>query len=68
MTNLINFMEWTSGRALRFILGVALIGAGIFFIGGTLGAVVAVIGVVPLAMGIWGPCLLGFVFRTPASR
>ncbi len=63
MNALINFMQGTAGRALRVILGLVLIYAGLFVLGGTLGIVVAVIGIVPLAMGIWGPCLLGFVFK-----
>ena len=63
MNALINFMQGTTGRALRVILGLVLIYAGLFVLGGTLGIVVAVIGIVPLAMGIWGPCLLGFVFK-----
>ncbi|MGE5263996.1 MAG: DUF2892 domain-containing protein [Acidobacteriota bacterium] len=65
MNALINFMQGTAGRALRVILGMVLIYAGLFILGGTLGIMVAVIGIVPLAMGIWGPCLLGFVFKQP---
>lgn len=65
MNALINFMQGTAGRVLRVILGVALIYAGLFVMGGTLGIAVAVIGLLPIAMGIWGPCLLGFVFKQP---
>lgn len=65
MKTLIKFMQGTAGRALRVILGLVLIYAGLFVLGGTLGIVVAVIGILPLAMGIWGPCLLGFVFKQP---
>lgn len=65
MNALINFMQGTAGRVLRVILGGALIYAGLFVLGGTLGIAVAVIGLLPIAMGIWGPCLLGFVFKQP---
>ncbi len=65
MNTLISFMQNNVGRALRVILGVALIYAGLFVVGGTLGLVVAIIGLLPIAMGVWGPCLLGFVFKQP---
>ncbi len=63
MKALINFMQASAGRVLRVILGAVLIYAGLFVLGGTRGIVVAIIGVLPIAMGIWGPCLLGFVFN-----
>lgn len=65
MNALIRFMQNYVGRALRVILGLALIYAGLFVVGGAFGVVVAIIGLLPIAMGVWGPCLLGFVFRQP---
>ncbi len=65
MNSIIRFMQTYAGRALRVILGLALIYAGLVGLGGTLGALVAVVGIVPIAMGIWGPCLLGFLFKQP---
>lgn len=65
MKTLINLMQGAAGRVLRVILGLVLIYAGLFVLGGTLGIAVAVIGLLPIAMGIWGPCLLGFVFKQP---
>ncbi len=63
MSALINFMQNYAGRALRVILGLALIYVGFSIVGGTLGVVLAIVGLVPIAMGIWGPCLLGFIFK-----
>lgn len=63
MSALISFMQNYAGRALRVILGLALIYFGFATVGGLLGALVAVIGLVPVAMGVWGPCLVGFVVK-----
>ncbi len=65
MTALIDFMENYAGRALRVILGLVLVYAGLALLGGPVGIVVAIVGLVPIAMGIWGPCLLGFVIKQP---
>ncbi len=63
MKRLIDFMQNNFGRALRIILGLALIYIGLVTIGGTLGVIIAVVGLVPIAMGVTGPCLLGFAFK-----
>jgi hypothetical protein len=52
----------TLDRTLRGILGVALISYGIFTMG-TLGVVLAVVGLVPLATGLMGSCPLYNVFK-----
>lgn len=64
MKGLIDFMQGTAGRVLRVILGLVLIYAGLTVVGGTVGIIIAVIGLLPIAMGVWGPCLLGFVFKS----
>ena len=63
MSGLIKFMNSVTGRALRVVLGLVLIYLGLAVIGGTTGLVVAVIGLLPIAMGVWGKCLLQFVFK-----
>ncbi len=63
MSNLISFMQAYTGRALRVILGLALIYLGLAVVGGTVGIVVAIVGLVPIAMGAWGPCLVGFIYK-----
>ncbi len=65
MSALISFMQNNFGRSLRVILGLVLVYAGLFVLGGTFGVIVAIIGLLPIAMGVWGPCLLGFVFKQP---
>jgi len=57
-------MNGTIGRIVRIVLGLALIWLGLLgpMAGSTGGVIVAVIGVVPIIMGIWGRCLLQFVF------
>jgi hypothetical protein len=64
MTGFFSFMNGAFGRILRIVLGLALIWLGLLgpMAGTTGGAIVAVIGVVPIIMGIWGRCLLQFVF------
>ncbi len=51
-------------RIIRVIAGLVLIAVGFWFIGGTVGIIVGIIGFVPLLTGIIGYCpaygLLGF--------
>ncbi len=61
MKALVSFMQTGFGRALRVVLGLALVYAGLAIVGGAAGWVVAVIGLVPIIMGVWSPCLVGFV-------
>jgi hypothetical protein len=63
MAALIAFMNGFWGRAIRIIVGVALIGYGLLSLGGTTGLIIAIIGVVPLAMGIWGRCLFELIYH-----
>ncbi len=58
MNGLIDFMNTTLGRGLRAVLGMALIYIGLVMVGGPLGWVVAVVGILPIAMGAWGHCAL----------
>ncbi len=64
MNALINFMNTTFGRTLRAVLGLAVIYLGLAVVGGTAGLVVAVVGLVPIAMGGWGRCLLEAAVRS----
>ena len=58
MKQLVSFMNSQAGRLLRGALGVALIVIGLAGVHGTGGTLLAVVGLVPLAMGAWGRCLL----------
>jgi hypothetical protein len=64
MKDLISFLQGRSGRIARVVLGLALVYVGLAMIGGTAGLLLAIVGLLPIAMGIWGPCLLGFVFKS----
>lgn len=58
MDALVHFMNGPVGRLARIALGVALIVAGFTVVGGAAGWVVAAIGVVPIALGASGRCLV----------
>ncbi len=64
MKSIIDLMQGTLGRGLRVVLGLALIYLGLAVVGGTAGIVLAIVGILPIAMGAWGPCLLGFVSKS----
>ena len=66
MKGLISFMQSAAGRVLRVVLGIVLVYVGLALLGGTVGIILAIVGLLPIVMGIWGPCLLGFIFK-PAS-
>ncbi len=68
MNTLIRFMEGGAGRAARIVMGLLLLVVGFAVIGGPVGAIVGVIGLVPLAMGITSPCLLGCVIGSGPSK
>ncbi len=65
MTGLVNFMNTTAGRALRVVLGLVLIYAGLAMVGGTVGWIIAIIGLVPIAMGVYGHCLIEYLLPKP---
>jgi Inner membrane protein YgaP-like, transmembrane domain len=60
----VDFMQSPLGRILRIVLGLALIGLGLFAFGGLPGVIVAIIGLVPLFAGAFGVCLVGPLFGT----
>ena len=60
------FINSAAGRGLRIIAGLALIGAG-YSMGGTAGAVLMVVGLVPLAAGIFNLCLISALLGGPLS-
>jgi len=60
-------MNATLGSTLRVLLGIALIIYGLLLLGGAVGTVVALVGLLPIALGLWGHCLLE-PFAAPARR
>lgn len=61
MNALADLMNTVAGRAVRVLLGLALIYVGIAVLGGTTGMVVAVVGLLPIALGVSGRCLVEFL-------
>ena len=57
------FMEGPTGRALRIVLGIALIYLGLVQIGGAGGRILAFAGLLPIVMGAWGPCLVNLAIH-----
>jgi hypothetical protein len=53
----VNFMRSGAGRGARIAAGVAIIAVGLAAVGGGAGVVIALIGLVPLAAGIFNFCL-----------
>jgi Protein of unknown function (DUF2892) len=63
MDKFFEVMEGPVGRVLRVALGAILIYVGLGQMSGTAGRVVAVAGLLPIAMGLWGPCLVRLAAR-----
>ena len=61
------FLASGVGRVVRILAGVALIAGGLLVIGGAAGAVVAVIGLVPLLAGALDVCVFSALFGGPFS-
>lgn len=58
------FLAGSAGRALRMIAGLALILGGLL-LGGTVGIVLMVVGIIPLAAGTFDFCLITALFGGP---
>lgn len=58
MEKFFEVMEGPFGRVLRIALGAVLVYLGLARTGGTGGRILAIAGLLPIAMGLWGPCLL----------
>ena len=65
-------MSGTAGRLARVVAGVVLVLAGLIWIGGVVGVIVAIIGLVPILAGAANVCLLapllGAPFHGPRAR
>lgn len=63
MNNLIHFMNGGIGRVTRIVLGLVLVYLGLVTMGNSIaGYAVAIVGLLPIVMGIWGRCVLEFAF------
>jgi hypothetical protein len=59
----VNFMSGGTGRAVRIVVGLAMIAIGLVLGGGWLA--LSIVGLVPLAAGALGLCLLAPLFHLP---
>lgn len=67
MNPIVSFLASTSGRIVRIVAGLALIFWGLTGLGGVTGTIVAVIGAVPLAAGVFDFCVFAPLFGAPLS-
>lgn len=67
MNPFVSFMASTAGRVLRAVAGIALLYVGLQMMAGVGGIVVAVIGVVMIAAGVFDFCLFAPLFGNPLS-
>ena len=58
-------MSSTRGRIGRIVAGLALIAGGFLAIGGTVGIVLAAVGLVPLLAGTFDVCIFSALFGGP---
>ena len=65
MNQLFEFLASSAGRLVRAVLGLILIALGIWTVSGVWGWVLVVIGLVPLAAGLFDFCLFAPVFGLP---
>ena len=63
MDKFFEVMEGPIGRVLRVVLGVALIYVGLGRMSGMGGRILAIAGLLPIVMGLWGPCLVHLAVR-----
>ncbi len=63
----VKFMASTAGRILRVVAGLVLIYVGYFVIKGVGGDILAVVGLAPIAAGVFDFCLLAPLFGAPLS-
>lgn len=68
MGALVSFMNGPIGRLARIALGVAVIAVGLGVVGGTGGMVLAAVGLVPIALGASGHCMLEFLAPKSPTR
>ena len=65
MNPFVRFMASPTGRITRLVAGAALVAWGLLGLGGTVGIVVAVVGLVPLLAGTFDVCVFSPLFGGP---
>lgn len=68
----VTFMTGTTGRLLRIVAGIVLMTVGVLVVKDTLGTILAVVALIPIAGGVLDFCIvgavLGYPFRGAAAR
>ena len=67
MNPFVKFMASSTGRIVRIVAGIVLIGVGVFSMQNTAGILVAVVGAVPLLAGLFDFCIFAPLFGNPLS-
>lgn len=67
MNPFVSFLASSTGRIVRVVAGVILVAWGWFGLAGATGAIVALIGLVPLFAGIFDFCVFAPLFGAPLS-
>lgn len=62
---LVKFMASQNGRILRVVVGVLLILLGLLIVQDTAGIIIALIGIIPAAAGIFDVCLFAPLIGAP---
>ena len=65
MKALFRFLASSAGRLVRAVAGLVLIAVGIAVVGGTGGWILAIVGLVPLAAGVFDRCVFAPLFGLP---
>jgi len=61
------FMASAAGRVIRIVAGIALVALGLLVLKDTVGIVLAIVGLVPLAAGLFDFCVFAPLFGCPMS-
>ena len=61
----VTFMTSNQGRIMRIIAGIVLMSIGLFVIKDTLGTILALIALIPIAGGALDFCVAGFIMGYP---
>ena len=64
---IVKFMTSGMGRGARIVLGIVIMLVGLLVVQGTIGTVMAVVALIPIAGGLFDFCLLGFAMGYPLN-
>lgn len=62
MSGFFQFMASMNGRILRAVAGLALVLVGLLVVQGTGGTILAIVGLIPLAAGLFDFCVFSALF------